>query len=117
MATKHFKKKYTTHAKIRAEQRGVDITKAKSAKRYGINHKDVLLALGFGSPLEDYIFKRTAKRDKKVKIYKHNVFVFFRTSDRCITCYPLPEELEEEYEKVRHMEDDKKKQFEKRKRD
>lgn len=117
MATKHFKKKYTSHAKIRAEQRGVDISKAKSAKKYGINHKDVLLALGFGSPLEGYMFKRTAKRDKKVRIYQHNVFVFFRTSDRCITCYPLPEELEEEYEKVRHIENERKEQFKKRKRD
>lgn len=35
---------------------------------------------------------------KRVKVYKGIVFIFNKTSDRCITCYPIPKEHLEEYE-------------------
>lgn len=116
MSVKHYKKRSTSHSRMRAKQRGIAQPPYASARRYGITLNDALRQLGSDSMLSRYLWFRTMKRGKKVKIYKHNVYVFFNTSDRCITCYPLPEWLNEEYELISFMEKEKKEAYEQRKK-
>ena len=46
--------------------------------------------------LKNYI--NSKRHHKKVKVYKGKIFIFSNTSNRCITLYPIPEDLMEEYE-------------------
>lgn len=101
---------------MRAKQRGIAQPPYASARRYGITLNDAIGQLGDSNPLSKWLLFKTLKKGKKVKIYKHNVYIFFNTSDRCITCYPLPEWLNEEYEKIDYMEKGKKKAYEQRKK-
>lgn len=43
------------------------------------------------------------ERGKRIKVYKGKVFVFNRSSKRCITVYPVPEEHMEEYLKYQKL--------------
>lgn len=84
-----------------------------SARRFGANWKDCEMALGKGSDLAYYLMEKEAKRNKKAKVYEGCVYIFFSTSDRCITCYRIPERYSEEYEKIRWMEKKRKDDFRK----
>ena len=97
------KTKTTLHGSARAKERGVSETYT-SARRYGLNLDEIKP----NTPLYYFMLSRTLKRDKKVKIYNGNVYIFFKRSDRCITCYPLKEEYLEDYERnYKHKEEEK----------
>jgi hypothetical protein len=100
------KKKVTKHGANRAHMRGVEET-YRPARLYGIAAHDCFDCLGEESNLGFYLFGREIKRHKKARVYNGNVYIFFSTSDRCITCYPLPEKLMDEYEKVKFREKEK----------
>lgn len=43
----------------------------------------------------DYLISKD--HGKRLRVFKGIVFIFNKTSDRCITCYPIPDEHLEEY--------------------
>ena len=58
----------------------------KEASRYGKSIDN----LEDGS-LKEYLKKKSC--GKRVKVFKQTVFIFCKTSNRCLTCYLIPEEL------------------------
>ena len=84
----------TDHAYFRAAERcGWGKKKAremmKLASRYGT-------AVGNmeAGPIRNYLAqKQWGNPHKRIKLYQDFIFVFCSTSTRCITVYPLPEEL------------------------
>lgn len=61
-------------------------------------------------------YRKKASTGKNVYIYAGFVFIYFTTSKRMITMYPLPKELMEEYEKVAYKEDMKQEAYRRSKR-
>ena len=46
------------------------------------------------SPLQEYVAKKQYGNPyKRIKLYQGYIFVFCSTSTKCITVYPVPEEL------------------------
>lgn len=87
----------TKHAKIRFKERtdfaSKDMNKiCKLAIKNGLSFKQ----LPKGN-LKKYLSVRNHKR---IKIYQGFIFFFFKTSNRLITIYPIPEQFLEEYKKI-----------------
>jgi protein tyrosine phosphatase (PTP) superfamily phosphohydrolase (DUF442 family) len=86
----------TDHSYFRAAERcGWGKKKAremmKLASRYGMAYAH--LAAG---PVRDFLErKQIGNPHKRIKLYQDFIFVFCSTSTKCITVYPLPEELKE----------------------
>lgn len=99
---------FTYHAKKRHEQRydgdeNVDVLVHK-ALNYGIYIHQV------PTDLELYWFMdgKAQFQNKKIKLLQGYVFVFTKTGNRLITMYAIPDEFKEEYESIRHIEDENK---------
>lgn len=52
--------------------------------------------------LKSYVGRKIEKKNKRVKLYRGYVFIFFLNSKRMITCYPIPEKHLKEYEKIKN---------------
>lgn len=57
----------------------------------------------------NYLNWKVAKRGKRIKLYRGYIFIFFLSSRRLITVYPIPEKHMEEYKKIKKTLDIKKK--------
>lgn len=94
------RKKFTVHGYNRVVERS-DInekelqTLSMYAIRNGLNDKDIPRGA-----LKSYFRRKKRIGNKKIKIYRGYVFIFFVNSNRLITCYPLPEKYREEYERI-----------------
>lgn len=86
-------KNSTTHAYYRAKKRlGLEENKnIESLFRKAHKYGKMASYLPPGE-LRDWLFLKEHP-GKKIKVYKNNVFVFFKNSKRCITMYPLPEKF------------------------
>jgi len=90
----------TDHSYLRAAERcGWGKKKAremmKQASRFGISAGNME-----PSPLQVYIAKKQyGNPHKRIKLYQGYIFVFASTSTKCITVYPVPDELTGESEK------------------
>ena len=86
----------TDHSYLRAAERcGWYPKKAremmKMASRYGKSVGNIE-----PGPIKNYMAqKQWGNPHKRVKLYQGYIFVFASTSTRCITVYPLPDELKE----------------------
>lgn len=94
------KKQYTYHGFKRTRERtGIDDKDKKllgsHAVRNGLNFYELP-----PGPLKSYVGFKIAKKGKRVKLYRGYVFIFFKTSNRIITCYEIPERHLEEYKKI-----------------
>ena len=84
----------TDHSYLRAAERcGWHKKKAremmKMASRYGKSYGHFS-----DGPVKDFLErKQSGNPSKRIKLYQNYVFVFCSTSTRCITVYPLPDEL------------------------
>lgn len=94
------KKQYTKHGIERIKER-TDISKhdlkmlSKYAIKNGMNLQDIP-----PGPFKSYVGYKVHKENKRIKIYRGYVFIFFKTSYRLITCYPIPEKHIDEYNKI-----------------
>ena len=94
----------TDHSYLRAAERcGWGKKKAreimKLASRYGKAPGN--LAPG---PIKNYLMSKQYFTNKRIKLYQNHIFVFCSTSTRCITVYPLPDELLQKNETVENYE-------------
>ena len=102
-------KKLTYHAMKRIDERFGNYDKlalVNGARHSGLTDSDLeevpdLLAF----------YRKKAHSGKRVFIYAGFVFVFFTSSKRLITMYPLPEELMEDYMKVEYKEEEKREKY------
>lgn len=84
----------TDHAYFRAAERcGWGKKKAremmKLASRFGVSAGNIV-----SGPLQEYVArKQYGNPSKRIKLYQDYIFVFCSTSTRCITVYPVPEEI------------------------
>ena len=83
----------TDHAYFRAAERcGWGKKKAremmKLASRYGTAPGNLS-----DGPIKDFLAARQDFTPRRVKLYQGYVFIFCSTSTRCITVYPLPDNL------------------------
>ena len=92
--------KTTYHANKRAKQRDVNPV-FSAARKYGLNSTEIFQALGNTSELGKYVFGKEHYRSKAVRVYQESIYIFPIHSNRCITCYKLPDELMEEYNKLK----------------
>lgn len=101
--------KLTYHAMQRIDERFGNYDKlalVNGARHSGLTEADLeevpeLLAF----------YRKKAFSGKRVFIYAGFVFVFFTSSKRLITMYPLPEELMEDYMKVEYKEEEKREKY------
>lgn len=98
--TKIDHKSFTQHGYLRIKQRSnINDNELKqissSAIKKGINFGELP-----SGPLKSYVGFKKRQKDKRVKLYKGYVFIFFINSKRLITCYPIPEKHLEEYNKI-----------------
>lgn len=107
--------KVTKHAKKRIYERfgKYDVEAlSRGARHSGLQEYDLeetpnLLAF----------YRKKSQTGKKVYIYSGFVFIYFTTSKRMITMYPLPDEYKEEYEKVAYKEAEKQEMYRRSKRE
>lgn len=83
----------TDHSYMRAAERcGWHRKKAREmmrlASRYGIAPGNMQ-----PGPIKDFLSARQDFTHRRIKLYQGYVFVFCSTSTRCITVYPLPDNL------------------------
>ena len=88
---------------------------SRVARMFGINLFEAKKALGAESPLAYFMESKQAS-GKKVKLKGGYVYIFFSTSDRCITCYKIPDEYLEEYRQIEWIERKHKNDYKKFKR-
>lgn len=95
------KKLYTKHGFRRVKER-TNIG-SKEIKKELINIA-IKKGLHYGAippgPLRDFLYSKAKVGNKRVKLYKGYIFIFFVNSKRLITCYPLPEQFQEEYKSL-----------------
>ena len=106
MSVRHCKSNATAHALRRMKERGLPgsgTVNSRMARTCGVTMFEVERECGAGSELAAFLANKQMT-GKKAKIYNGYVFIFFSTSDRCITCYELPERYAEEYSKVKWLE-------------
>lgn len=94
------KKQYTTHGFERVKERSDFCDKqlnnlSRYAIKNGINISDIP-----DGRLKKYVWHRIKQRDKRVKLYRGYVFIFFKNSKRLITFYPLPDFFIPEYKEI-----------------
>lgn len=107
--------KITQHAKKRILERfgKYDVESLSNGARHsGLKEHDLLEVPNL---LEYY--RKKAHTGKKVYIYSGFVFIYFSTSKRMITMYPLPDEYKEDYEKVAYKEAEKQESYRRSKRE
>lgn len=89
-------KYYTNHAQQRLKERG------KPTGLFNLTDKKIcIIALKNGKKINDlpngdlkeYLKRRVAKDNKRIRVYKNYVFIYFINSNRLITCYPLPKKF------------------------
>lgn len=98
MAKRRRCKNQTKHSLERMGSR-IGITNKKNAENMIRNASKKGLSINDFPPcgLKDYLLTKDV--GKRVKVYKGNIFIFNKTSDRAITLYPIPEEFMEDYNK------------------
>lgn len=94
------KNQYTYHGFLRVKERSNICDKEIKRLGYlaiknGINHNQIP-----PGPLRNFVEKKIALKGKRVKLYRGCVFIFFLTSNRLITCYPIPNKYIDEYNKI-----------------
>jgi len=94
------KKLFTYHGYKRATERVALNPKELQrislwAIKNGINPHDIP-----EGALKKYVLSRVNRYHKRIKLYRGYVFIFFETSRRMITCYPVPERFLDEYKKI-----------------
>ena len=93
------------HGEKRSKERfGVGVAEGlggmvNNAIKYGQNYSDFPQE----TKLHQFLLSKHLAANKRVKLYKGKVFIIFRTTPNLITCYELPEELKEEYEKYKKI--------------
>lgn len=108
-------KKVTKHAKKRILERfgKCDVESlSRGARHSGLMDYDLAEA-----PKLLEFYRKKSMTGKNVYIYSGYVFIYFTTSKRMITMYPLPEEYKEEYEKVAYKEGLKQEAYRRSKRE
>ena len=94
------RKQYTLHGYERVKERSnISDKELNNLSFFAIKN-----GIGFNQvptgKLRNYLWYRAYKNDKRIKLYRGYVFIFFKNSRRLITCYPIPEKHIEEYEKI-----------------
>lgn len=99
--TKKNKKIYTQHGYDRVKERTNFGFKERNKELINIV---IRKGLHYGAippgPLRDFLYSKAKVANKRVKLYKGYIFIFFVNSNRLITCYPLPEQFKEEYKSL-----------------
>lgn len=94
------KNQYTYHGYKRTEER----TEIEERDKKLLGSHAVRNGINFGEippgPLKSYVGFKIAKKGKRVKLYRGYVFIFFRNSNRIITCYKIPDRHFEEYKNI-----------------
>lgn len=114
-------KRTTKHADRRIKERfgsNVDgIGLANGARHNGIALNDLAhYASDTQFPMLKRLFYNKGTQGKTVRLYRGYVFIFFNTSKRLITMYPIASEFLEEYEKARFIEELKHETYRKERR-
>ncbi len=118
MSVRHCKSNVTAHALERMKERGLagdGVANSRIARVCGVTPFEVERECGGESELAMFLTNKQMT-GKKAKIYNGYVFIFFSTSDRCITCYELPGQYAEEYSKVKWLEAKHRKDYRKARR-
>lgn len=93
-------KQYTYHAYERIKER----SNIKNKELYNLSSHAIKNGISFNQippgSLKSYVGYKVAKKNKRVKLYRGYVFIFFKNSKRMITCYPIPEKHLKEYKKL-----------------
>ncbi len=94
------RKQYTFHGFERASER----LTIRKKELYNLSLFAVRNGLNFGEippgPLKSYVGCKASQKNKRIKLYRGYVFVFFLNSRRLITCYPIPEKHFSEYKEL-----------------
>ena len=101
--------KLTYHAMKRIDERFGNYDQralVNGARHSGLDENDLK---GTSELLAFY--RKKASSGKRIFLYAGFVFVFFTSSKRLITMYPIPEELMEEYRAVEHKEEEKREKY------
>lgn len=95
------KKQFTYHGFQRAEERtGIDDRDKKRLGSYAVRNGIDFCQIPPG-PLRSYVGFKIAQKGKRVKLYRGYVFIFFKTSNRIITCYEIPKRHLAEYNELK----------------
>ena len=110
------KTKSSFHGKKRFSQRYDGPAKkaeslADRALHYGIHFSQIPPEL----KLSEFVFFKKTRMNKKIRLLDGYVVVLSR-SGRLITLYTIPDEFREEYETIRHMQDENKENYRRTKR-
>lgn len=94
-----YRKKFTKHGYLRVKERTTITdneinTLSSYAIKNGVNYNEII-----DGPLKMFVWNKQRKGNKRVKLYRGYVFIFFLNSRRLITCYPIPDEFLEDYKK------------------
>lgn len=113
-------KRTTKHADRRIRERfgNVDgVSLANGARHNGIALNDLAnYASDIQFPMLKKLFHNKGTQGKTVRLYMGYVFIFFNSSKRLITMYPIASEFLEEYGKARFIEEIKREIYRKERR-
>lgn len=94
------KKQFTFHGYERVRERSdIKEKELNNLSFYAIKNGIDYNCIPAG-PLKNYLWYRANKYNKRIKLYRGYVFIFFQNSRRLITCYPIPEKHLEEYREM-----------------
>lgn len=95
------KKQFTYHGFQRTEERtGIEDRDKKRLGSYAVRNGIDFCQIPPG-PLRSYVGFKIAQKGKRVKLYRGYVFIFFKTSNRIITCYEIPKRHLTEYNELK----------------
>lgn len=99
----NIKKQFTTHGLNRIKERtNINENDFKMLSRYAVKNGISLNQIPQGE-LNKFVASKVAVKNKRVKLYRGYVFILNKNSYRLITCYPIPDNLLEEYYKIKRM--------------
>lgn len=94
------KKQYTYHGYLRVKERSnINDKEIQNLSFMAIKNGIAFTQIPPG-PLKSYVGYKMSQGNKRVKLYRGYVFIFFLNSRRLITCYPIPEKHYEEYKQI-----------------
>ena len=102
---------FTRHAKKRHEQRYNGIENVEVVAHKALNYGIYIHQVPTTMELYWFMDNKAQFQNKKIKLLEGYVFVFTKTGNRLITMYAIPEEFKEEYESIRHIEDENKEKY------
>lgn len=99
------KTKKSFHAEQRFKERYVGAETVDVACSQALHYGVSVHQIPEDNPLYGYMTIRIFKQDKKIRILNGFVFVF-SNSKRLITLYPLPDEYAENWESIKHIQEE-----------